>query len=184
MMASYPQHAVMEASAATDAEIRMFLAYLEDAGVFLARVQSGKVVHVSPGQVEASLQSFRGVDAEALQAERGELVAKFGQMFAQDEIDRVGLDMSSQRRLMDVITTLDRINVPYWAGRPACAKALRAAGLPLVETGLFARAVKLRKVMYGVRGQHTRRPFEVGTPTPPRPTLDALAMLLGKIKEK
>lgn len=77
---AFPEHAKVAPHSEVHWEIRDFLAFLADRGVFLSRVQSGKVVHVTTAQVNGALLEFRGVDVAAFEAESRALLAKYGQV--------------------------------------------------------------------------------------------------------
>lgn len=179
----YPEHAKLADHIETNWAIKDFLSHLADRGIFLSRVQSGKVVHVTESQIEACILGFRGVDIPAYQAESQNLIVKYGanmpDVLAGVRPKETDPDYASMIR---IISLLDSLGVPAWAGRPTCRDALREANVNQPETGLFARAVKLRKSMYGVVSSvnvmsvQQELPLQAPAPEPELP-VDAAMML-------
>jgi hypothetical protein len=147
----YPEHAKMNTHVETSWAIRDFLTFLADRGIFLSRVQSEKVIHVTPGQVDAALLEFRGVDVPAYQVEKATLLARHGRQVMAGVYENLDSDRAG---LMGVVMVLDQLGVPAWAGRPTCAQALRDAGFAQPDTNVFAQVVKLRKSLYGIVDQY------------------------------
>lgn len=97
-------------------------------------------------------------------------------------------DFGTQGNLMKIVLILDKLGLPTWAGRPACAAAMSQAGITRPDTNVLAQAVKLRKSLYGVVDQYTdsasTRP-ELPPPTPdqiPAPAVTARELLLNKLR--
>jgi hypothetical protein len=177
----YPEHAKLAMHMESNWSIKDFLSFMADRGVFLSRVVSGKVVHVTEAQVEGSIMEFRGVDIPTYQAESQALMVKYGanmpDVLAGTRPKDTDADYPSMIR---IISLLDSLGVPAWAGRPTCRDALREGGFSLPETGLFARAVKLRKSMYGVVSSVSVIPVQEELPLPapePEQPVDAAMML-------
>lgn len=172
----YPEHAKLSMHMEANWSIRDFLSFMADRGVFLSRVSNGRVVHITDGQIEGGILEFRGVDIAAYQAENSAMMVKYGASMAEVLAGvRPSETDTDHPSLIRIIALLDSLGVPAWAGRPTCRYALREGGFMLPDTALFARAVKLRKSMYGVVSSVKVIPVQEELPLPapaPEPAPD------------
>lgn len=206
----YPEHDKVAPHVAANWDIRDFLEFMRGKGAQMfrrAKTSSGAWYEesLSADALNDALLEFRGADPKAYAAESKALMGKYGPalgILAEElVVSRKPLSEELDRaNLMKIITTLDKLGVPAWAGRPTCRSALMAAGMTQPETGVFARAVKLRKSIYGITdpyanlgGRHKDEqpelPLEPAVPQEvakvEKSTIsekDAVAALLGKMR--
>lgn len=174
MVDPIPQHTKLAPHMEANWAIRDFLNYMREHGVELIRLpgvldqdltpQDVKGRLLAPGEVESSILSFRGVDEQAYRAESAHLVEKYSETllahlgFADGQAVLVGdgddeavafADRVADESMLRIIEVLDNLRVSTDAGRRVCGQALVSAGLAQPNNNLLARAVKLRRTVYG-----------------------------------
>lgn len=163
-----PQHTKLAPHIESNWSIRDFLAYMRTRGVELVVPLADGALILTAEQIDSAILAFRGIDEAAYRAEAKHLLEKYGptllanlgfadpqadqqlELAGDDEDEVVSfVDQAADDSIIKIIEVLDKMAVPTDAGRRTCGLALQEAGISRPNTSLFARAVKLRRAMYG-----------------------------------